>query len=79
MTAPRKLTKSEAGQLGGLARARTTTPEQRQAWGRMGAEVRMEKYGTEGMVRMRHARWGRLTGTQKPRVTGANESSQEGN
>jgi len=63
---PRKLTRSEVAQLGGLARARNLTPERREQIARMGGDAFMERHGREGIVRLGHMRHGRLTPTQKP-------------
>ena len=81
----RKLTPQESGQLGGLRSAGNMTPEQRKERAEKGGRARFEKYGREGMVRMRLARHGWTSANaaparpaQRPRVNGANESSQEG-
>ena len=62
-----KLTKSQAGKLGGLARARALTPEQRERIAYRASQANLAKNGREQMVRASHMRWGRLTKENAPR------------
>jgi len=81
MTPARKLTRSEVARLGGLARAKRMSPGERKLAAERAHDAWMDQHGLEKLVRMSHQRWNRLGGpaAQKPRVNGANESSQEGN
>lgn len=57
--ASQKLTKAQAGQLGGYAAARSLGPEGVADRASKGGLATLEKYGKEAMVRAAHARWGR--------------------
>lgn len=59
-----KLTKAQAGKLGGLARARALTPEQRERIAYRASQANLAKNGREQVVRASHMRWGRLTKTE---------------
>lgn len=56
----RKLTRAEAGRLGGLTRADNTTPEERSAIASKGGAANVERYGRAHMTRLAYKRWGRL-------------------
>lgn len=57
----RKLTKQQAGQLGGLRTARLH-PEEQKTWSARGGNTTAERYGREHYIRAAHKRWGRLEG-----------------
>ncbi len=50
----KKLTKAQAGRLGGLARARVLAPERRSEIAFRAGWAGYERYGTEGMTRASH-------------------------
>lgn len=62
--ANKKLTKQQAGQLGGFATARLH-PEEHKTWSARGGNTTAERHGTEHYVRAAHKRWGRLEGDGK--------------
>ena len=53
------------GQLGGEARARTTTREQRQAWARMGGQARASRHSKREL-----SKWGKLGGRPRKATKG---------
>lgn len=55
----KKLTKAQAGQLGGFAAARSLGEEGVKERASRGGTATLEKYGREAFVRAAHARWGR--------------------
>lgn len=75
---PRKLTRSEIAQLGGLARARSLTPERRREIAESGGHAFVEIYGREGLVRLQHYRHGRLGNGKAPAGKARAVSSPKG-
>lgn len=51
--AERKLTPTQVARLGGLARAQRLNPDKRRTIASMGAQTFYERYGEEGLERMR--------------------------
>lgn len=58
--ARRKLTRAEAGRMGGLARADNTTPAERSAISSKAGTANVEAHGRAHMARLAYKRWGRL-------------------
>ncbi len=58
--ARKKLTRAEAGRMGGLARADRLSPEERSSIASMGGTATVARYGRVHMLRLAYKKAGRL-------------------